>query len=420
MKSLLPSIYQFILAPLLRLAFHLVALGNEKIRRGLHMRRLVDGRAPWQQGASGTRPIWIHCASGEFEYAKPIIRELKARRTDVKIFVTYFSPSIAGAVAKFPGVDFHSPSPWENASDVRALIEHHRPRALLIARTDTWPVMLQEAKRTGVPTLLFSATLSKSAGRLHPLMRAFSNWAFSLLDEIFVVTEDDKRNFKELGVDRAIQVAGDTRFDQVIARLSEPKPIKNLDTSKPILVAGSTWDEDEVVLVPVIKALANKVSFVIAPHEPTPAHIMALRERLRAHGLEAILYSESNAWPDNAVMIVDQVGILAELYTKGRFAFVGGSFRKTVHSVMEPLGAGCITFVGPLHLNNREALEFKTIALPANPRLTCVTEVQSSSDWIERLNEALLIPSQDQFIRGQIQSRSGRSGLVVDWVLKRI
>ncbi|MBY0383898.1 hypothetical protein K2X05_01965, partial [bacterium] len=56
-----------------------------------------------------------------------------------------------------------------------------------------------------------------------------------------------------------------------------------------------------------------------------------------------------------------KVGFLAELYKQSDFSFIGGSFRKQVHSVMESLACGCLTFVGPFYHNNREAIDFSQL-----------------------------------------------------------
>ncbi|MCM2281691.1 MAG: hypothetical protein NDI61_07575 [Bdellovibrionaceae bacterium] len=452
--------YCGLLSPLLIGGFRLAALGNEKIRTGLQLRtRDSAGKPPWARGPKGTRPIWIHCASGEFEYAKPVISELKRRDPDQKILVSYFSPSVRTAIEKFPGVDTSTPAPWDRPDSIAELIAHHEPRALLIARTDTWPAMLAEARRQKIPSLLFSATLVESSGRLHPLVRPFTRRMLRELSAIFCVSESDKASFSNLGLGEWTTVAGDTRFDQVLARLRAPKPVATLFSSHSthpsnaprILVAGSTWEEDEAELVPAMAHMKGRMKFIVAPHEPSPNHLLALETRLRAAGLSYIRYSEiakddsspsgnsslqsppktsaqasaqsSTAEANSDVVVIDRVGILAELYLLADFAFVGGSFRKTVHSVMEPLGAGCLTFVGPLHQNNREALEFATVNLPTLSGWTAVTPVASSVAWRERLKNALAsdnaaVTQSKEFIRREIEARSGRSGLVADWVLQ--
>ena len=413
--------YRSILLPLLLAAFRAAGLFNAKIREGLRMRAGDEtGTPPWLKAPAGQRPVWIHCASGEFEYAKPVITLLKKRAPGVRILVTYFSPSIAGAVGKFPGVDIATPAPWDRASDVSRFIEHHRPRALLIARTDAWPEMVRQAEKHAIPSLLFSATLAAGSGRATGFGRWASRAVFSKLTEIYCVSEADRAVFEGLRIAPRTVVAGDTRYDQVRARLATPKPLREALFSgvDPLatVVCGSTWEEDEAVLVETIAAtLDTSLRFVIVPHEPTDAHLASLEEALRGKGLASMRYSKSETWPAGTVLLVDQIGILAELYAKARLAFVGGSFRKTVHSVMEPLAAGCFTFVGPLHHNNREALEFKTLAM--------VQEATDAGELAQKLKAAATRlkaePKLSESVRDEVHKRGGKSEAVLAWLEAR-
>jgi 3-deoxy-D-manno-octulosonic-acid transferase len=445
-------IYRHLIAPLLMTSFRILGLFNEKIRQGLEMRRgNSSGSGPvWLQGNLGGSPIWIHCASGEFEYAKPIITEIKVRWPNKKILVTFFSPSISQAVKKFPGVDAAFPTPWENAHHWQTFVDYHRPCALLIARTDTWPEMLIAARQSRIPVLLFSATLATNSGRLKCIMRPLTRATFNLIDDIFCVSDEDRIAFESLDLKR-ITVSGDTRYDQVQARLIKPKLIKenlfsNCENSH-LLIAGSTWSEDEEVLLKVIKSCVEQsIRFVLVPHEPTASHLDALESQISKLQLRSIRYSSATTWEASEILLVDEIGILAELYLKGTFAFVGGSFRKTVHSVMEPLAAGCITFVGPLYLNNREAIEFAKIKVTNTPEITAVIPVQNHTEFTKALlqiqqvlqwqhhlqehkslgikevlefHQTPIKPPENSIsdkIRAEIQLRSGKSQLVIEWL----
>lgn len=413
--------YRFLLWPALRCGFVLLSLFNGKIREGLNMRR----GSPWLGWSRDQKPIWFHCASGELEYAKPVIDRLKRASPETKILVTYFSPSIAKAARSYPGVDFACPSPWERPEDLSAFIEWHRPRALAIARTDTWPEMLRQAKLAGLPTILFSATLPESSGRARGFGRWLSRAAFSLLDHVLCVSEEDRRVFEAIGVGGELRVGGDTRYDQVFQRLAHPKPVRaelfNETDARPVLVAGSTWEEDEAVLIPCASELRGHLRWVIVPHEPTPTHLAKLEVQLRESGLTFTRYSSASAWSSEDVLIVDKIGILAELYSFGRFAFVGGSFKKSVHSVMEPLAAGCLTFVGPFHVNNREALEFRSLQAPGKDA-TCVSAVANHAELAKLLRGHLGSEFSEGSVRKgisrEVESRAGRSDAVSELCLK--
>lgn len=427
------SLYRHLLFPLLMFAMKAAARfsgENNKIREGLKLRARDDsGTWPWLACTKGQRPVWIHCASMEFEYAKPVITALKARFPDLKIMVTYFSPTVAQAARRFPGVDFACPMPWDRPAIWREFLCHHEPRALLLARTDTWPEMLRQTREHGIPSLLFSATLAAESGRARGLGRLMSRIVFSDLTEIFCVSKEDKEVFDSLGLQPTthVRIAGDTRYDQVQARLSKPKSIKQnlfLTMPTPTLVAGSTWSEDESVLLNVIQSMQKgheRVRFVLVPHEPTAAHLTELEDRLQTFGLRSVRYSSASTWEANTVLIIDQIGILAELYAQGTYAFVGGSYRKTVHSVMEPLAAGCLTFVGPLHSNNREALEFATQALRPGSHLTMVQPARDADEFQRHLEHALaeFDASARASIQEEIRRRSGKTELVVQWLIER-
>jgi 3-deoxy-D-manno-octulosonic-acid transferase len=430
------AFYRFGLAPLMHWAFRFASLFNEKIREGIAMRApLTNGKLPWLDHPQKTRPIWFHCASGEFEYAKPVITALKNQFPSVPILVTYFSPSIAKAARQFSGVSFACPTPWESAKAWREFISWHEPRALLIARTDTWPEMLYQAKSAGIPTLLFSATLPAQSGRAKGLGRVVSRITFQFLDKIFCVTSDDLQVFQKVGCEKGrIEVFGDTRYDQVQLRLKNPKPVRSelfTENRDNVMICGSTWSEDETVLIEVISSLqnnlqkkndnhGNQIKFVIVPHEPTNKHLEEIENRLQAKKIKSVRYSKVNIkapetnWQNDSVLLVDQVGILAELYQKGRYAFVGGSYRKTVHSVMEPLAAGCVTIVGPLYQNNREAIEFSKIKLG---EVSCVNEAKTQTEFVQILTKAHQIPGDkiSSQLNEEISRRTGGSERVVDW-----
>ncbi len=389
------------------------------------------------ESLSGKKPIWIHAASGEFEYAKPLVRALKQRGETV--FVTYFSPTYRGAIEKDPGVAASCPLPLDNASEIRDLIKRLNPRCLMIARTDTWPNLIYECAREGVPTLLFSATFHALSGRVGGLASLLTKATYPYLTSAHGVTDEDCRLLESFGVKKTVP-AGDTRYDQVLARLSSAKPlIPGLRDRlhQEVLVAGSVWREDiENILPGLTQEIEGRRNFsaILVPHEVSTEMIDELSARIKVRGLKFATYSQLEAatGPSDGrldILIVDKVGILAELYQIGQLAFVGGSFRKTVHSVMEPLAAGCITFVGPKHLNNREAIEFQFEQILDSrhaPVFTYAPVVctKDSEEFREKLHGVLMaieaIKDGQPDVRGAIQkmvkSRGGASEKALEWL----
>lgn len=309
------------------------------------------------------RPLWIHSASGEIEYARPVIREFKKAHPDIPVLVTYSSPSAKSILQSLSDVDAWAALPWDFEKCLTQFIEKWNPRALLFSRTDVWPILAAVCKKRNLPTVLFSATFADNSSRLRGLTRYLTKKSLDDLSQIHCVTHDDVANLQSLGIRTPIYVTGDTRFDQVFHRLQNPKALKNELMATPedfVFIAGSTWPEDEAVLIPALAAAKTTgIRTILAPHETNTQHMEALTTQLKTASLEYVLYSQAQEWPRNSVLVIDQIGILAELYTWADLAFIGGSFKKQVHSVMEALAAGLPVMVGPHHHNNREALFYQ-------------------------------------------------------------
>lgn len=408
-------LYRWLAVPLfLTILFTFGLWLSPKIRKSFRLRR-ESIRRPKPQWMGKVRPVWIHASSGEFEYAKSLIRELKEQGPDIPILVTYFSPSYFKSIANTKGVDWHEPLPLDTQAATQSFIKLWKPKILLIARTDLWPELLFQCGRAQVPSILFSATFSEKKVKSF-FSRQLLRLLIPLLDEVHVVSQEDQDKLTQITqYKNKHYVTGDTRYDQVHFRLTHPNALKlelKPAAGDSVLIAGSTWPEDEDVLLASLSSFvkSGQLRLMIAPHEPTNKHLANLEYRLSELGLQSLRYSQASQWTQNTVLLIDEVGILADLYSWGQLAFVGGSFRNSVHSVMEPLGSGSLTFVGPHHHNNREAIEFKKIPaiddaskkLAAVYCLKMVEAIESSEQWTQKLKLWLSIPESHALISKQI------------------
>lgn len=378
----------------------------------------------------GQSPIWIHAASGEFEYAKPIIREIR-KTSNIPILVTYFSPTYAENVRTFPGVTVACPLPLDGRDELETFLDHFKPSALLIARTDAWPNTVLATQSRKIPILLFSATFTEQSKRITGLGRSLTRATLEKISQIQCVTNDDVELLKTLGLTNA-KACGDSRYDQVLERLKGPRTPTiqaTMDVIRSALrprsfVAGSVWSED---LIPVLhSSFAAQThqphTLVLVPHEVSENFLIEIETLATQTGFAksrmARLSSLNRIAGRLDILIVDRVGLLAELYQLGEVAFVGGSFRKTVHSVMEPLAAGCLTIVGPLHTNNREAIEFQTIR--ENVRgPSFVTAVKDTDEFKMALNELFRQSTERQLkddVREAVRQKGGATEEVLRWL----
>jgi len=364
-----------------------LSLVGGKFGRAVRGRRAAaDHLADWAaHGRSASQPlVWFHAASvGEGRQAEPVLRRLKAARPRWQIVYTFSSPSAERFAASLPA-DAAGYAPLDAASDVRDTLAPLSPTALVFSATDIWPELVRQAASRRVALAVVSATLSPTSSRRGAVARRILGPAYALLDRVGAVDETDARALERLGVrgDR-ITVTGDTRHDAALARLAAASPetphLEALDAARrdgvPIVLAGSTWPSDERVLLPAVADVLSRgvrLRLVIAPHEPTPRHLAALERRLRRHlgadpkvvrlsSLLASRVAEPLAARNSArdswnVLVVDVMGVLAELYRAASMAYVGGGFHRAgLHSVIEPAAAAIPVLFGPRWRGSRDA-----------------------------------------------------------------
>lgn len=339
--------------------------GESKLVRSLRARR--DATAPFLAWAAAhrdpSRPLlWMHAPSvGEGLQAKPVVQLLRERHPQLQVVYTHFSPS-AESFAAGVGADLAAYLPFDTPGDATALLDALRPTALVYAKLDLWPTLTATAHARGVRLGMISATLTERSGRRGPLAQALLRDAYAALDAVGAIDDDDAARLVQLGVDAGrVQVTGDTRYDQVVARAAARNPdsplLLPLRSARPTVVAGSTWPADERVLLAAWRALRVAVPdarLVIAPHEPTEAHCAPILRWAATAGLTASRLDTATA--DTDVVLVDRVGVLGDLYALADAAFVGGGFHAAgLHSVLEPAAFGCPVLFGPRYHASRDA-----------------------------------------------------------------
>ncbi|MEX2281738.1 MAG: glycosyltransferase N-terminal domain-containing protein [Gemmatimonadota bacterium] len=357
---------------LIRAARPLVSLAapfNHKLRKG------VSGRAQalptfraWTERRSGAPLVWLHAPSvGESLMTQAIVRALRAQMPGVQIAFTHFSPSADRTVERV-GADVSAYLPWDTTTDMYAALQALRPAAIAFVRTEIWPGLVGLAAKAGIPTMLVNGVLAPDSSRLRPLARYALGPSYQRLAAVGAIDTATALRFERLGVARdRIQVTGDARFDQVWQRvqsLNRNTALLNRlrDPEVVTIVAGSTWPSDETrLLAAVAPLIAGKTArLIVAAHEPTEVHMRAEEAALDALGIKhaRIVDVESSAAPLPAALVVDRVGVLADLYAIADLAYVGGAFQGSgVHSVVEPAALSVPVIFGPQHTNAAEAAE---------------------------------------------------------------
>lgn len=302
---------------------------------------------------------WFHASSGEIEYCKSVIRLLKEQQPGAQIVVTYSSPSAEKLFYNIlPFVEQFLPLCWDTPHSVKNLIKYINPKFLIFSKTDLWPELITQAHQLNISIGVIS--YNPKFNFINNLINSYLLNKFSFIS---VIDQKIKNNLIQIGIHRNISVDGDTRFDQVFYRLSQETKLKFNSTSK-IFVCGSTWPEDENVLFSCFQKITDHdIKIVLCPHEITPATISHLQKELELRNLKYQLLSQEvdllQISLNTPVFIIDKIGYLADVYREATIAFVGGSFKEKIHSVMEPLCCGLPVITGPFYQNNPEAVKYQ-------------------------------------------------------------
>ena len=370
-----------------------VPAGESKFRRGLSARRdIVERYERWSSASRDrARPlVWIHAPSvGEGLQAQPVIELLRVRCPDVQIAYTFYSPS-AQQLAQSLRVDFADYLPFDTVADSDAIIAALRPNALIFSKLDIWPALTERAAAARVPVGVISATLAQASGRRGLFARALLSDAYLAIKRVGAIDEEDAEHFRQMGVDgERIEVTGDTRYDQVWSRAQGTLSalVQSMRSSRPTLVAGSTWPRDEEYLFDAWTKVRDKIPdarLVIAPHELTELHIASVESSARRRSLRVARIDAANA-SDADVLLVDRYGILGDLYALADVAYVGGGFHSAgLHSVLEPAAFGAPVLFGPRHDKSRDAR--KLIEAGGGAAVTGVADLSLRlSDWLASL-----------------------------------
>lgn len=357
--------YNIIIVPIGWIGFRVVAVFNAKVRRGIRARSNLfrDLQESLHRIGPGSKRVWFHSSSlGEFEQGKPIIAELKKLHPEINIVVSFFSPSGFEHSRKYKLADVITYIPFDSYRNAQKFVALINPSVAVMLRYDVWPNHLWALQARGIPTFIASATLQAKTARNFPVVQQFHAAMYDCIDYILTVSEDDRRIFASFNLKHpALEVIGDTRYDQVLLRSQEPKARQLLPEQvlrdRKILVIGSSWTEDEQQLLPACLSLIvthPELLVIIVPHEPTVEHLERLENELNGWATH-IRFSEVNDYRNEKFIIVDSVGLLMALYRYASIVYVGGSFGSGVHNVLEPAVYGAPIIFGPKFENSQEA-----------------------------------------------------------------
>ena len=335
-------------------AILIASLVNEKAKKWLNGRKKVL-ESLVKSVSSGDKFIWIHCASlGEFEQGRPIIEGLKKTYPNYKILLSFFSPSGFEIRNNYEYADIVTYLPLDTASNAKKFISIINPKLVIFVKYEFWFNYLAELKNKNIPVIFISSIFRPD----QYFFKKYASWfrkGLRNVNHYFVQNDESKKLLQGIGINQ-VTTCGDTRFDRVYQLAQNPQKFEIIEAFKgksALIIAGSTWPQDEEQFIPIIKKFPE-LKFIIAPHEVHPSRIEQIQKKI---GSKAILLSSANLNEVNhyTVLIVDSIGVLAHLYQYATIAYIGGGFKTGLHNIQEPVTFGIPVVFGPKFQKFQEA-----------------------------------------------------------------
>ena len=304
--------------------------------------------------------VWFHCASlGEFEQAKPVIEKLKNNFPTYKILVTFFSPSGFEHRKNDSLIDYVFYLPIDAKKNAKAFIKMVQPKMVFFVKYEFWFNYIMELKQNNIPTYLISGVFREN----QLFFKWYGAWYKQVLNGFthFFVQNETSKNLLLQHHFTNITFSGDTRFDRVFENTQQPKKLALIEQFKGndiVLVGGSTWQAEEQILANYSK-LNPHFKIIIAPHDVSENHVLTIEKLFFQNCLRYSRANENNV-NSQPVLIIDNIGLLANIYQYADIAFVGGGFTGALHNILEPASFGNVVLFGAKHQKFHEAQELIT------------------------------------------------------------
>jgi len=366
---------------------------SDKYRDGLGQRL---GRLPVEllQSRGKGKCLWVHAVSvGEVLACAPLIEELKIKHPGLRIVLsTVTKTGNRTAIEKIKVADHIIYFPFDFSWTVNKVVREIAPDAVAMVETEIWPNFLRHLRREGIPSIIINGRISPSSFTGYRKVRFFIKNVFSKVTFFSMQTEEDAQRVIELGAAReTVKVTGNVKFDQSPSALSPAKVIEyrkmfGLDAD-PLLLAGSTHEEEEEVILEayaILKEEFPRLRLMIAPRHPERWN--EVEKLIIKKGCSVKRRSgmgpEDGAGGD-AVILLDTIGELAQMYALATVAFVGGSLVPVGgHNLLEPAAQGKAVLFGPHMFNFKE---ISRLLLEARGGL----QVKNSRELLEKTRELL-------------------------------
>ncbi len=350
------------------LAIYLYLLGvavysrfNEKVRKMWRGERDAF-RILREQVDPNARYVWFHAASlGEFEQGRPLMEQMKREHPDIKILLTFFSPSGYEVRKNYEGADIICYLPLDTITNARRFLRTVRPEMAFFIKYEFWYNYLHILKHRNVPVYSVSSIFRDGQVFFRWYGRQYGK-VLKCFTHFYVQNEKSKELLNKIGLNN-VTITGDTRFDRVLQIKEQAKQlpvIEQFTKGQKVFIAGSSWQPDEDIFIKYFNEHRDW-KLVIAPHVIGEDHLQQIEKLLE--GRKVVRYTDvsenSKDLEDAEALIINCFGLLSSIYNYAGVTYVGGGFGVGIHNTLEAAVWDVPVIFGPNNEKFHEAQGLK-------------------------------------------------------------
>jgi 3-deoxy-D-manno-octulosonic-acid transferase len=315
-----------------------------------------------EQVDPNARYVWFHAASlGEFEQGRPLMEQMKREHPDIKILLTFFSPSGYEVRKNYEGADIICYLPLDTITNARRFLRTVRPEMAFFIKYEFWYNYLHILKHRHVPVYSISSIFRDGQVFFRWYGRQYGK-VLKCFTHFYVQNEKSKELLGKIGLTN-VTITGDTRFDRVLQIKEQAKQlpiIEQFTKGQKVFIAGSSWQPDEEIFIKYFSEHRDW-KMVIAPHVIGEDHLQQIEKLLE--GRKVVRYSDvsenSKALEDAEALIINCFGLLSSIYHYADVTYVGGGFGVGIHNTLEAAVWDVPVIFGPNNEKFQEAQGLK-------------------------------------------------------------
>jgi len=322
------NILQLLLSPLIILYLLYLSIARKEKYQHL-LPRFGKGLEPFRRGKKEGPVIWVHALSvGETTSAIALLNEIRSNEPDnILLFSTTTTSALALATEKVtPHVDAIIPFPVDIFFVVKRFLDTFNPDLFILVETDFWPNLLHSLSARNIPALLVNGRISDTSMTRYQRFRLFFKPMFNQFKMLCMQTAADARKMEGLGIPaHKIETLGNLKYKSSLEINVSPTLPFILPTSDLFIVCGSTHPGEEEIILAAYRQLLEKyphLKLAIAPRKPSRTEEI---ERIAERSVISSNRYSTNPSCLEALLLIDTIGDLADLYAVSDISFIGGS-----------------------------------------------------------------------------------------------